>query len=81
MFKGKYLLAVFTLVGTIIGAGIFGLPFVGSRAGILLTLFYMILVTVVAFFMHTFFAEVILRTKSKLLLPGLTKKYLGKKLN
>lgn len=79
MFKGRYLLAIFTLVGTIIGAGIFGLPYVASKAGTLLTIFYMILVVIVALLMHLFFAEVLLRTKSKLLLSGLSKKYLGKK--
>lgn len=79
MFKGKYLLAIFTLVGTIIGAGIFGLPYIASKAGTLLTIFYMVLVVIVALLMHLFFAEVLLRTKSKLLLSGLSKKYLGKK--
>jgi tyrosine-specific transport protein len=78
MFKGKYLLAIFTLVGTIIGAGIFGLPYIASKAGILLTFFYMVLIVVVSFLIHSFFAEIILRTKKKLLLPGLAKEYLGK---
>jgi amino acid permease len=79
MFKGKYLLAIFTLIGTIVGAGIFGLPYIASKAGLFLTLLYMVIVVIVASLMHLFFAEIILRTKDRLLLPGLTKKYLGKK--
>jgi len=69
--------AAFTLTGTIIGAGILGLPYVFSKSGFLLGLFWILFLGVVMIFTYLYIAELSLRTKGKHQLPGLAKKYLG----
>ena len=71
--------AVALLAGTIIGAGMFALPFVFSRAGFLLGTLELALLTFVTIMMNLFYGEVILRTASRHLLPGFVKMYLGQK--
>lgn len=71
--------AIFTLVGTIIGAGILGIPSVIARAGYFTGVF--IILAMAVFFGYTYLnlGEAILRTKGEHQLPGLAEKYLGKK--
>ncbi len=73
----KFLKALSIFVGTIIGAGIFGLPYVVEKSGVVAGFFYFIILGGVVLLIHLFFGEVILRTKEKLRLPGLAQKYLG----
>jgi amino acid permease len=75
----KFLKALFVFIGTIIGVGIFGLPRVASESGIILTLFYFILLSILAIIIHLIFAEVCLLTKTKHRFPGYVFKYLGRK--
>jgi len=72
-------LALASLIGTIIGAGVFGIPYVMAKSGIVFCLFYFIILGTVVLFLHLFFGEIILRTKEKYRLIGYTEKYLGKK--
>jgi len=79
----NYLLAVATLMGTIIGVGLFAVPFVINQAGIIPLFFYMAGLAVIQHFLHLLFAEVVLSTKTKHRLPGFAGKYgdeKGKKL-
>jgi tyrosine-specific transport protein len=69
--------AVSIFVGTIIGAGIFGIPYVVGKSGILPGLFYFVVLGGVVLLIHLFFGEAFLRTKELCRLPGLAKKYLG----
>ena len=73
------LLGYASLIGTIIGAGVFGIPYVMSRSGILFSLFYFLILGGVALFLHLAFGEIVLRTKEKHRLIGYAQKYLGKK--
>lgn len=73
------LLAYASLIGTIIGAGVFGIPYVMSRSGILFSLFYFLILGGVSLFLHLAFGEIVLRTKEKHRLIGYAQKYLGKK--
>lgn len=68
-------LAVF--LGTVIGVGIFALPFVASRAGFLVTLIYLIAVTFFVIVIQSLYAEVILGTKKVHRLPGYVSQYLN----
>ena len=78
--KGKNsLLAVGSLIGTIIGAGVFGIPYVVAKSGILISLFYFLILGALVLFLHLCLGEVVLRTKEKHRLVGYTEKYLGKK--
>jgi len=72
-------LALASLIGTIIGAGVFGIPYVMAKSGIVFCLFYFLVLGAVALVLHLFFGEIILRTKQKHRLIGYTEKYLGKK--
>ena len=76
--KRKFLSTAFTLIGTIIGAGILGLPYVFSKTGFFVGLFWLIFLGVILIFVNLYMGEVTLRTKSIHQLPGYSKKYLGK---
>jgi tyrosine-specific transport protein len=71
--------AIATLTGTIIGAGILGLPYVFSKAGFLIGLVDLIVLGVIALFINLYLGEIILRTKTVHHLPGYAEKYIGKK--
>ncbi len=75
----KFLLAISTLVGTIVGVGIFGLPYVFYKAGILLGFFYLIIVAIILIIIHLFWAEISFETVENHRLVGYAKKYLGNK--
>ena len=75
--KSKLLLASFTLVGTIVGAGILGIPYVVSQAGVLYGFLLILLVGIAFLFLNLFAGEVVLRTKSQHQLTGYAEKYLG----
>ncbi len=77
MEKRGLFVAVTTLLGTMIGAGIFALPFVFSRSGFLLGLLNLIVVGSVMTIVSLYLAEVILRTKGKHQVVGLAARYLG----
>jgi len=72
-------LSVATLCGTIVGVGVFGLPYVISQVGFWPGIFYLFLLTGITLFLHLLYGEIILRNKSENRLPGIAKKYLGKK--
>jgi len=73
------LLAGASLIGTIIGAGIFGIPYVMAKSGVLFCLFYFLILGIAVLLIHLFFGEIVLRTKEKHRLVGYAQKYLGKK--
>ncbi|MDD5146227.1 MAG: aromatic amino acid transport family protein [Candidatus Pacebacteria bacterium] len=74
----KPILASASLIGTIIGAGVFAIPYVVSRSGVLISLFYLILLGTVVLFLHLFYGEVVLRTNGPHQLTGYAKKYFGR---
>ena len=79
LLNSRFLQAVALLAGTTIGAGMFALPFVFSRAGFLLGTLELAILTFVTIMMNLFYGEVILRTPGRHLLPGFVKMYLGRK--
>ncbi len=72
-----FTLALSTLLGTIVGAGIFGLPYVIWKSGIAPGIFYLILLGGVAMLLHLFVGEIALRTSEKHRLIGYADLYLG----
>ena len=72
-------MAFFTIVGTIVGAGVFALPYIFSQSGVITCLLYFLILTPVVVLLHLFFGEITLRTKEEQRLSGYTQKYLGKK--
>jgi tyrosine-specific transport protein len=75
--NSKVFLAAASLIGTIIGAGVFAIPYVVSRSGVLIAFFYFILLSLVVLLLHLMYAEVVLRTNGQHQLIGYAKKYLG----
>ena len=71
--------AICTFVGIAVGAGIFGLPYVFSKAGFFTGLLTLILVFFVMLFVTLYLGEILLRTKGRHQLSGLAAKYLGTK--
>ncbi len=74
----RFLSALGMLIGTIIGAGIFGLPYVAAKTGLVPTVIYLAALTVVVVLMHLLYGEVVLRTQGKHRLVGYAEIYLGK---
>lgn len=70
--------AVFTLVGSIIGAGILGIPYVMAKAGFWTGIFILIAITLVFLLLYLYLGEAILRTPGNHQLPGLAGIYLNK---
>ncbi len=68
-----------TLVGTVVGAGILGAPYIIAKAGFLTGLLAIILTGFAAMLMHLYLGEIVLRTKGKHQLTGYAQKYLGQK--
>jgi tyrosine-specific transport protein len=69
--------AISILLGTIIGVGIFGLPFVAMKAGFLVMVTYLFIISGVIFLIHFLYGEIVLATEEKYRLPGYVEKYLG----
>lgn len=76
---GKLLKAGFTFTGTIIGAGILGLPYIISKPGFFLGLLAIILIGTIVLLISLMLGEICLRTKEDHQIPGLVEKYIGKK--
>jgi len=73
----KFWATTFTLSGTIIGAGILGLPYVFAKSGFLIGLFWLIAIGAVMIFVNLSLGEITLRTRGKHQLSGYAEKYLG----
>ena len=76
MFK-NVILPASLLAGTIIGAGVFALPYVFVKAGILTGLFYLLIFSAVFTLIHLMYADIILRTKENRRFFGYAEIYLG----
>ncbi len=79
MKKLPFLEAIGTLIGTIIGAGVLGIPYVVARAGFFTGLIDLIILGVAVLILYLYLGEVVLRTKGHHQLTGYAERYLGKK--
>lgn len=77
MFDSRFFNALALLVGTIIGAGIFGLPYVAAKTGLFPVIIYLIIIAAIVTLMHLLYGEVVLRTNGKHRLVGYAEIYLG----
>lgn len=66
------------LFGTIIGAGVLGVPYVVAKSGFLTGLLTIVVLGVAMLILNLFFSEVILRTPGNHQIPGYAEKYLGR---
>ena len=74
----KFYTAITLMIGTVIGAGVFGIPYAISKSGFTLGLINIIFVGFIVTVMTLYMGEVVLRTKKKQQFVGLAEKYLGK---
>lgn len=79
MKNKNFLFAISVLMGTMVGAGIFGIPYIIAGSGIIPGFFYFLILGGAVLLLHLFFGEIVLRTKEKHYLPGFAQKYLGEK--
>lgn len=77
--NSRFIRSTSVLVGTIVGAGIFGLPYAFAQSGFFIGLLYILLLVGVFYLINLCYAEVILRTKDDLEMAGYVERYLGKK--
>lgn len=75
----NFLKALSVFLGTVIGVGIFGLPYVAFKAGFFVIVLYFLFMVLIAVSIHFLYGEVILGTKETHRLPGYVEKYLGEK--
>ncbi len=69
--------AIAMLIGTIIGVGIFGVPYVIARSGVAIGLVHFVVLTLAVLLVHLWFGELTLRTKAHHRLVGYAEQYLG----
>src|SRR3989338_3782563 len=79
IIKYPHLLTIGSLAGTIIGVGMFGIPYVAMKAGVLPVIFYLAIFGAVSILIHAMYMEIVLRTKENHRLAGYSEIYLGNK--
>jgi len=79
MSKIKTFAAIATLMGTAIGAGILGIPYVASLSGFPIALIHLIVIGSLVLLTALYLGEIGLRTKKNHQLPGYAELYLGEK--
>jgi len=70
--------AIATLVGTVIGAGILGMPYIVATSGFWTGIVVIIVLGLVTTLLYLYLGEIVLRTKGLHQLTGYAEKYLGK---
>src|SRR5688572_22837200 len=77
--KKQFFIAIATLIGSIIGVGVFGIPYAFSQVGLVPALAYVVVLGGIQLLQHLFYAEAAIACPEPLRLVGLTRKYLGKR--
>jgi tyrosine-specific transport protein len=77
MHNKNFFKALATLVGTIIGVGIFTIPFAIMKAGLIPFLILLPLLVYVQHLFHVYYMEIIIATGEKHRLPGYVEKFFG----
>lgn len=73
----KIIYPIALLSGTIVGVGLFSLPYITSKVGIFVMAGYFLILGTIAIIIHSFFGEIAIKTPDFLRLPGFAKIYLG----
>ena len=76
--KSKFFAALAVLVGTMIGAGYLGIPYVVSKSGFIAGILFLFFVGLFMLFIQLYLGEISLRTKGNHQLTGYAERYLGK---
>lgn len=76
--RHKLWMAVATLIGTIVGAGVLAIPYAVAKSGLLYGLMLILLLGLGFLFLNLCAGEIVLRTKEQHQLTGYMEKYLGR---
>ena len=69
--------AVTIIVGTCIGAGFLGIPYVAAQSGFWIAMLYLAIFGAIILLINLYFGEIILRTRKNRQMVGYAQKYLG----
>ncbi len=72
-----FLYATAVLIGTMVGVGIFGIPFAFSKAGFWVGFSFLIFIGFITLLLNLMYGEVVLRTHEEHQITGYADKYLG----
>lgn len=73
----KYIGSISIIMGTVIGVGVFGLPYLAAQAGFWVIVAYLVWGTTAAILASLVFGELMFRTRERHRVPGYVAKYLG----
>lgn len=73
----KFLYSTAALIGTMVGVGIFGIPFAFAKAGFWVGFSFLVAIALITLLVDLLYGEVVLRTNSQHQLTGYTELYLG----
>lgn len=76
--RNKFWMAVATLIGTIVGAGVLGIPYVIAKSGFVYGSILIFVIGAAFVLLNLLMGEVVLRTRGQFQLTGYMGKYLGK---
>lgn len=74
----NFIFALSVLMSTIVGVGMFALPYAGAQSGFLVGAIFLIILAIIMTLLHLFYGEIVSRTKEKHRLVGYAGYYLGK---
>jgi len=77
MLTNQFTRATSVLIGTIVGAGIFGLPYAFAKVGFWTGIFYLIILALIYLITNLCYTELILRTKKPMEMSEYARLYLG----
>ncbi|MFA5300641.1 MAG: aromatic amino acid transport family protein [Lutibacter sp.] len=75
--KKEFFRAIAILMSTIIGAGIFGLPYAAAQSGFLVAFIFLFLLLGVMLLLHLFYVTIVEKTNKEYQLTGYINRYLG----
>ncbi len=75
--KSVFLRALMVMIGGIVGVGIFGLPYVFARAGVVLGLVHLVLLGATMLIMMLAYSDLVLQTNGRARLKTVVERYIG----
>jgi len=73
----QFLYSSSILIGTMVGLGVFGIPFAFAKAGFWIGFLFLVIIAAITTILYLMYGEIILRTKKDYQIVGYTKLYLG----
>jgi len=73
----QFLYSGAVLIGTMVGLGVFGIPFAFAKAGFWIGLLFLVIIGAISTILYLMYGEIILRTKKSYQIVGYTNLYLG----